>query len=34
MGHPGRVIGAGGNALISVTAALYALWMVVGPMLG
>ena len=34
MGHPGRVIGAGGTALISVTAALYALWMVVGPMLG
>ncbi len=34
MGHPGRVIGAGGTALISVVAALYALWMVVGPMLG
>ncbi len=34
MGHPGRVIGAGGTALISVAAALYALWMVVGPMLG
>jgi len=33
MGHPGRVIGAGGTALISVAAALYALWMVVGPML-
>lgn len=34
MGHPGRVIGAGGTALISLVAALYALWMVVGPMLG
>ena len=34
MGHPGRVIGAGGTALISIAAALYALWMVVGPMLG
>jgi len=34
MGHPGRVIGAGGTALISVVAALYALWMVVGPILG
>ncbi len=34
MGHPGRVIGAGGTALISMAAALYALWMVVGPMLG
>ncbi len=34
MGHPGRVIGAGGTALISLVAALYALWMVVRPMLG
>ncbi len=34
MGHPGRAIGAGGTALISVIAALYALWMVVEPMLG
>ncbi len=34
MAHPGRVIGAGGTALISVVAALYTLWMVVGPMLG
>ena len=34
MRHPGRAIGAGGTALISVVAALYALWMVVGPMLG
>ena len=34
MGHPGRAIGAGGTALISLVAALYALWMVIGPMLG
>ena len=34
MGHPGRAIGAGGTALISLVAALYTLWMVVGPMLG
>ena len=34
MGHPGRAIGAGGTALISLVAALYALWMVVRPMLG
>lgn len=34
MGHPGRAIGAGGTALISLVAALYALWMVAGPMLG
>ena len=34
MGHPGRVIGAGGTALISMAAAMYALWMVVKPMLG
>ena len=34
MGHPGRAIGAGGTALISLVAAVYTLWMVVGPMLG
>jgi hypothetical protein len=34
MAHPGRVIGAGGTALISVVAAVYAIWMVAGPMLG
>ena len=34
MAHPGRIIGAGGTALISVVAALYAIWMVAGPMLG
>ena len=33
MAHPGRAIGAGGTALISLVAALYAIWMVVGPML-
>ena len=32
MGHPGRVIGAGGTALISLVAAGYALWMVIKPM--
>ena len=32
MGHPGRVIGAGGTALISLVAAGYALWMVIRPM--
>jgi hypothetical protein len=34
MAHPGRAIGAGGTALISLVAALYTLWMVAGPMLG
>ena len=34
MGHPGRAIGAGGTALISMVAAVYTLWMVVGPMPG
>jgi len=34
MGHPGRVIGAGGTALMSMAAAVYALWMVIKPMLG
>lgn len=33
MGHPGRVIGAGGTALMSVVAAGYALWMVFKPMM-
>ena len=32
MGHPGRVIGAGGTVLISLVAAGYALWMVIKPM--
>ena len=34
MGHPGRVIGAGGTAIMSMAAAVYALWMVIKPMLG
>lgn len=33
MAHPGRIIGAGGTALISLVAAGYTLWMVVKPML-
>ena len=33
MAHPGRVIGAGGTALMSLVAAVYAIWMVVKPML-
>ena len=33
MAHPGRVIGAGGTALMSLVAAVYAVWMVVKPML-
>lgn len=32
MAHPGRTIGAGGTALMSLVAAVYALWMVVKPM--
>lgn len=34
MGHTGRIIGAGGTALMSAAAALYMLWIVVKPMLG
>jgi uncharacterized membrane protein YecN with MAPEG domain len=33
MAHPGRIIGAGGTALMSLVAAVYAVWMVVKPML-
>lgn len=33
MAHPGRVIGAGGTFLMSLVAAVYAVWMVVKPML-
>lgn len=33
MAHPGRTIGAGGTALMSIAAALYLLWIVVKPML-
>ena len=32
MAHPGRVIGAGGTALMTLIAAVYLLWMVVKPM--
>lgn len=33
MGHPGRLVGAGGTALITLVAAGYTLWLAVGPML-
>ena len=33
MAHKGRAIGAGGTALITLVAALYALWIVVTPMM-
>lgn len=32
--HPGRLVGAGGTALITLVAAVYALWIAVKPMLG
>lgn len=32
MAHPGRTIGAGGTALMSLIAAVYLLWMVVKPL--
>ncbi len=34
MSHVGRLVGAAGTALMSAAAALYALWIVVTPMLG
>lgn len=34
MGHPGRAIGAGGTALLTVAAAVYAIWMSLGPLFG
>jgi len=34
MAHPGRLVGAGGTALITLVSAVYALWIAVGPMLG
>ncbi|MBT8100571.1 MAG: MAPEG family protein [Gammaproteobacteria bacterium] len=34
MGHPGRLIGAGGTALITLVIGVYGLWLAVGPMLG
>lgn len=33
MGHPGRLVGAGGTALITLVAGVYTLWLAVGPML-
>ena len=33
MAHPGRLVGAGGTALITLVTALYLLWIVVKPML-
>ena len=32
MAHPGRAIGAGGTALITVVAAIYGLWLLVVPL--
>lgn len=34
MAHPGRLIGAGGTALLTLAAALYAIWLSFGPNLG
>ena len=34
MAHPGRAIGAGGTFLLTFVAAVYAIWMSVGPLLG
>ncbi len=34
MGHPGRIIGAGGSALITLGAAGYTIWIAVGTLLG
>ena len=34
MAHVGRLIGAGGTALITLVSAIYAIWIVTGPMLG
>lgn len=34
MGHPGRLVGAGVTALITLVAAGYAIWLAAGPMLG
>jgi len=34
MGHPGRIVGAGGTALVTLVAAVYGLWLYAGPMLG
>ena len=34
MAHPGRLVGAGGTALITLVTAGYTLWLAIGPMLG
>ncbi|MCH7820933.1 MAG: MAPEG family protein [Proteobacteria bacterium] len=34
MSHPGRLIGAGGTALITLVTGVYTLWMVSGTMMG
>ena len=33
MAHPGRLVGAGGTALITLVSAIYALWIVAKPMM-
>jgi len=33
IGHPGRLVGAGGTALITIVAAVYAIWIAIQPML-
>ncbi len=33
MGHPGRLVGAGGTALLTLVTAGYGLWMAAGVML-
>jgi len=33
MGHPGRLIGAGGTALITLVVSVYTLWMISGTMM-
>ncbi len=33
MGHPGRLIGAGGTALITLIVSVYTLWMISGTMM-
>jgi len=34
MAHPGRLVGAGGTALITLVTAGYAIWYAIGPILG
>ena len=33
MAHPGRVIGAGGTALLTLVAAIYGLWLIAKPLM-